>query len=202
MEAIVVDIPEGDRYGEVPCWVRVETAGGPCKKPSVVRVYGLPFCEAHGEEAKSGDLEELYVGAVFALENMEGTFTRAINPKVLNALRAARLELGTIGNDMDTDIEALTTAYPFREDLMDEAFKDFDYAQTGPAPEDWSRRQRLVIHKLMRMAFEEEEEADYLLADLEKHREHVAAQLAYVLEDYERRYGGSGRAAREEAAKG
>jgi hypothetical protein len=38
----------------------------------------------------------------------------------------------------------------------------------------------------MRLAFEEEE-ADYLLEDLEHHREHVAAQLAYVLVDYEKR---------------
>ncbi len=31
------------------------------------------------------------------------------------------------------------------------------------------------------------EEADYLMEDLEKHREHVAAQLAYVLVDSERK---------------
>ena len=37
----------------------------------------------------------------------------------------------------------------------------------------------------MRLAFEEE--ADYLMEDLEKHREHVAAQLAYTLVDSERK---------------
>ena len=53
----------------------------------------------------------------------------------------------------------------------------------APMPEDWCRHQRLVIPKLMRLAFEEE--AHYLLEDLEKQREHVDAQLAYVLANSE-----------------
>ena len=43
----------------------------------------------------------------------------------------------------------------------------------------------MLIHKLMRLAFEED--ADYLMEELEMQREHVAAQLAYVLVDSERK---------------
>jgi hypothetical protein len=67
----VVEIPQGDDWREVPCWVRAEAAGGECKRPSVVRVYGMPFCEEHGAECNAGALEELYSEASFALDQME-----------------------------------------------------------------------------------------------------------------------------------
>ena len=50
----------------------------------------------------------------------------------------------------------------------------------------WCTHQRIVVHRLMRLAFEEE--ADYLMEALEVHREHVAAQLAYTLVDSERKW--------------
>jgi hypothetical protein len=45
--------------------------------------------------------------------------------------------------------------------------------------------QRTVIHKLMRIAYSGG--AQYALENLEYHREHVAAQLAYAMVDSERR---------------
>ncbi len=93
-EALVVDIPEGDEWREVPCWVRAETAGGPCKRmPSVVRVYGLPFCEDHGAEAKAGALEELYNDAAQVLELLDNPHAREHNPEALRIIRAGITEL-------------------------------------------------------------------------------------------------------------
>ena len=72
--------------------------------------------------------------------------------------------------------------------LMDEDYREWDYShytREGPDPEDWSREHRWRLHHLMRLAYEHE--ADYVLEDLERRREHVAANLAYVLAHREQR---------------
>jgi hypothetical protein len=156
----------------------------------VMQVYGLSFCEVHGEEAKAGALEELYYDASVVFERQNNPHAELANPEALRVLEAGHEELvGASVNACHEADAAARRAYPFRRDLMDDDFRDFDYAggeeMAGayPLPEDWCRYQRIVLHKLMRTAFAEE--ATYVLDNLEKHREHVAAQLAYVLHDRE-----------------
>jgi hypothetical protein len=164
---------------------RAEAAGGPCKRPSVVKVYGFPFCEEHGTETKASALDELHADAMFALENMEGTYRTDMNPEALKAIVASRRELGARWPDIGADIEATRAAYPFGEDLMDEDFREWDHDAEPIHPADWCREQRTVIHKLMRITYSGG--AQYALENLEYHREHVAAQLAYAMVDSERR---------------
>jgi hypothetical protein len=191
VETLVLELQGGDRRREAPCWVRAEAAGGPCKRPSVVRVYGFSFCEQHGTECKDGALEEFYNDADLFFEGVEGDNSLSINPEALRLIRAARLELGAKGSDTNSQVDVLRRAYPFRQNLMDDDFRDFDYAGgermggPDPTPPDWCWHQRMVVHKLMRLAVDEG--ADYLLEGLEMQREHVAAQLAYVLVDSERK---------------
>ena len=46
-------------------------------------------------------------------------------------------------------------------------------------------RHRALVHKFMRLAYAEG--ATYIVEDLEAHREHVAAQLSYTIQDHERK---------------
>ena len=72
-----------------------------------------------------------------------------------------------------TDPETLGYAWSIKE------------AYEGGPPEERYRGPRLLIHKLMRLAFEEGE--SYLVDLLERERESTAAQLAYALADAERK---------------
>ena len=191
---LVREIPEGHEWRGIPCWVRERAAAGPCRRPSVVKVYEFALCEEHGAECKAGALEELYIDADVFFERLQGD-PPLTNPLIGRIIQAGWSQLGAQWPDYKAQDEALRRAYPFRRDLMDEDFRNFDYAGgermrgPDPTPPDWCRHQRYVIHKLMRLAFEED--ADYLMEDLEKHREHVSAQLAYVLVDSERKLAGA-----------
>jgi hypothetical protein len=51
-------LPE-ERKGSPVCVVSHPDAGGPCGRPPVGEVWGLPFCEAHGREAELAAREEM-----------------------------------------------------------------------------------------------------------------------------------------------
>src|SRR5215211_2142998 len=82
------DLMEGG--GPLPCFVRDRAAGGRCSRPATMEVYGLAFCEAHGQECKAGALEEFYSDADFSLERIEGGSRSALNPEVARVIEAAR----------------------------------------------------------------------------------------------------------------
>jgi|SRR5215211_4601314 len=182
-----------EKHGPLPCRVRAESAGGRCSRPATMEVYGLAFCEDHGQECKAGALEELYIDADIFLEWAIGDAPSDHNPEVLSILRAGMSGLGAKFPSSRDELEALQQAYPLREDLMDEDFRDFDYAGGETLggmdrhPEEWCRRHRTLIHKLMRLAYAEQ--AEYIVAELEGHREHIAAQLSYAIQDHERKRG-------------
>jgi hypothetical protein len=185
-----------EKHGPMLCWVTLPgTDKERCPEMAVMVVYGKPFCEAHGAEAKSGALEELYYDAALALENMEGVWWRELNPEVLRALRASRSELFEASiKAQELGDSTRRQTYPLRRDLMDEDFRDFDYeggeTLEGPDryPEDWLRHHRMIVHKLMRIAYTERftSVVDYLERE---ERQHIAEQLAYVEADYEERVG-------------
>jgi hypothetical protein len=82
------------------------------------------------------------------------------------------------------DSELLRRAYPFAEELTDPETLAFDYSKPGAGPEDWYRYPRTVIHRLMRLAYQEG--MDYLVESLESFRESTAAQLSYAIQHAER----------------
>jgi hypothetical protein len=154
-----------------------------------MEVYGEPFCEVHGAEAKAGALAKRYDDACQFLERFGARLVPAINPEALRVIRAGVSELPAVSWEAVGDGDAaLRRAYPFRQDLVDEDwqayFEDEDWDQ-GPTPEDWCRRHRMFLHKSMRLAYAEC--ATYIVDGLERLWEHSAVQLSYVLAEAERK---------------
>jgi hypothetical protein len=146
--------------GQVPCFVRHPDAGGKCLNLAVMKVYGLPFCEIHGAEAKAGALEEFYYDAANFLARLDNPHVLEPNPAALHALREAVSGLRKEerrATDGSSDA-ALRKAYPVIPERVDEDALDFDYDDRGQEPRetpvDWNYRSRMLIHKLMRDAHE------------------------------------------------
>ena len=108
--------------GPPPCFVHHPDACGKCLRDAVMKVYGLPFCEIHGAEAKTGALEELYFDAANFLGRLDNIHVLPPNPATLGALRRAVSELQEAeasASGRATD-EALRRAYPLNLEQMDE----------------------------------------------------------------------------------
>ncbi len=160
------------------CFVRHEDAGDPCSEPSVVEVYGLPFCEAHGLQATLGAaLEEQHEVEVFA----ERFRDRGMNSPVEKALRTLAHRGERAVSDQE-HWEALARAYGNAPADVREKIAEWE------ADEDPGRMSVLddlldtlyTLHKLQRIAHEEWQ--TYLVEILERERESVAAQTAVALE--------------------
>jgi len=175
--------------GPLPCVVRHPDAGGQCERPAITEVYGLAFCEVHGAEAKSGALEELYFDAANFLGRLSNLHVTPPNPASVAALRSAVSELQAAESLASGQTEVLRRAYPVIPERVLSDTTAFDYHDPTPheSPPDWHHRTRFVLHKLMRLAYEEGEH--WLVEVLEEYREHEAAQLAAALVDYDERVG-------------
>ncbi|GEM_PF-6150106 len=103
-----------------PCWVGHGDDIEACRRPSTMKVYGLPFCEVHGEEARDGALEEMHQDA----DEFFTRFTTSHVPELPNPVLLAAvsrwdltvpegLEYSSRGTD-----ELLLAAFPFREDRL------------------------------------------------------------------------------------
>ena len=71
-DEIVRRLEEGDEGHGAPCWVGHGGRLEPCKRPSTFRVYGVPLCPEHGEEAALGAFEEMHQDAHNFLERFDG----------------------------------------------------------------------------------------------------------------------------------
>lgn len=177
---------EIEKHGPLPCVVR--DAGGPCGRAATMEVYGLAFCEVHGAECKAGALEELYHDAEQFLDRLDNPHVAPPNPEALRLIRAGVSEMVNMSwQVVRVGDETLVRAYPFVEELADPQTLGFDYSdpERGSTPEDWYREDRMLTHKLMRLAFEGG--ASWIVEELEKIRQSTAAQLAYAVQDYERK---------------
>jgi hypothetical protein len=183
-EREIVRSLEGEELEQsLPCWVGHGEGLDPCKQPSVVRVYGLPFCEVHGEEIRAGAMEEMVQEADEFFRRMDSPeVPEFTNELILRIVRTWGLLLETRERVTDEETEtALLRAYPFRADrvimdLVGEMVEDDrDYAP----PYDSLRDERHEIHGLMRHAYTSG--LLYVVEALEKDRERVASQCAYML---------------------
>jgi hypothetical protein len=179
------ELTEDESAARGGCWVRLPGSRERCPEVAVMEVYGKPYCEVHGAEIKGGALEELYHDAAMFFERLDNPHAPSLNPEVMKAIReaAARFDQAASAAGKLAD-SVLQKAYPYRRDLMDEDFRNFDYERPGPDPEEWCRLHRMTVHKLMRLAYEEG--AEGALEHLEKDRQQTAEQLAYAVADYER----------------
>jgi len=143
-------------------------------------------------QPKTGALEELYFDAANFLGRLDNPHVPQPNPAALRALREAVGELQEAesrASDKGAD-SPLRLAYPLNLEQMDEDTLGFDYDDPGfgESPVDWNFRSRMLTHKLMRIAHEAGS-GRFLVETLEEEREHVSAQLAFALADYDERAG-------------
>jgi hypothetical protein len=175
------EMTEEERAHGLRCVVRHPDAGGECGRGAGMLVYGLAFCEVHGEEARVGALSELYRDAANFLGRLDNDQIPAPNPAALSALRAAVSELDDLASQAEKEEwPALRRAYPTIPERVCSATVHHNYGHPGPTPLDTHLNCRQVLHELMRRAYEEQ--MDWLVETLEVEREQVSAQAAFALE--------------------
>jgi hypothetical protein len=160
----------------------------PCEREARLRVNGIALCSDHGEEAEAGVRAELYQDASDFFERLDAPHVGRIENRAV----AWALQVGAVADlnkrcceADDESREALVRAYPLREDLMDAEARAHDYSQPGPVPEDWFWPHRHLVHRLQRIAHEHG--ATALAEALEPYRQSTAVQLAYAIQDAERK---------------
>ncbi len=182
-DEIVRRLQEGDVEHGAPCWVGHGPDLEPCKRPSTFRVYGIPLCPDHGEEAALGAYEELHQDAHDFLERFDGPHVVALpNPWVRRAVAGWRETVPADERDHGAKTDAaLLAAFPFRADSADpETVGDIADRFFGNGhPVDRWRDERQDIHHLMRVAFARG--MTWAVEMLEQEREHAAAQCAYAV---------------------
>jgi hypothetical protein len=186
---IVRYLQETDVERGFPCWVGQSGELEPCKRPATVRVYGLAFCEEHGEEAAVGALEEMHQDAYEFFERFNNPHVPPLgNPLVRHALdhweRAVpefAAELAATDALEERTEAALLKAYTFRADKvsMVSAAEIARPLRGNEHPYDGWRDERHHIHACMRFAYERG--MTYFVEAMEKTRESTSAQAAYAL---------------------
>ena len=147
----------------LPCFVHHEDAGGRCERAATMRVYGLHFCEVHGQDAKLGAISQ-------AAHEACNFFERFRNPRVEG--------MGSmIDREIDAAVERLMEARPSGTEeaaAMMRAFPDAPEhvrsrvvawerdEEQGDAPYrgtvyDSLQDSLYTVHKVMRTAFEDGE---------------------------------------------
>ncbi|WP_119067714.1 hypothetical protein [Rubrobacter indicoceani] len=185
---IAQEMTEAERGYGLPCCVRHAHAGGQCKRAASMRVYELAFCEVHGEEARIGALSELYDDAATTIERVDNPHAPLENAEaghllssVVEMLNERCIELG------QSEDEALLRAYPVISERVctETQAYDYDVVNEAPYPEDVHMNVRRELHGLMRRAYEKGLIAT--LETLEEDREEASAQVAFALDDRERK---------------
>lgn len=167
---------------EMPkCHVGGHPGVAECRRPAGMEVYGLLMCEAHGEEAALLALEEMAY-------DLEQEFSRPLNDTVreLSPHVAAAFGRGMEvlrSHDHKPADEALLAAWPLvREDVSPSTLGYLENPEgwrSFGTPFDVYMEERMLTHRLMRLAFEAG--ADWLVVVLEREREKAASQAAYAL---------------------
>jgi hypothetical protein len=176
------------------CCVRHEDLGGPCREPFAVEVYGLAFCERHGEEIRTGAAVEEREEVYNFFERFRNPHVRGLSSAVEHALAAA-LER-TYPTPDKAHWEALRRLYPDTTEHVRgmiarwEADENPDYA----GPLDALLLSLNTVHTCIRIAYQDVE--TWLTEALELERESLAAQAAVALEH------AAERQAEREAARG
>ena len=202
-QAIVYVPEEAEALEGMPCFAAVRDVPREehpaCKRPAAMYVYGRSYCEVHGAEVRAGALVEMYHHASEDVQRLYSAqhVGKMDNRATVWALEEAAAVLEARCREAELEEEAaLLAAWPFDESRMDDDLREWEKCGDGSPPEVWLERHRLIIHKHIRLAFEEG--AEYILEGLFSDREQLAEQLAYVLA----LYGGDGHGGRVLAFRG
>ena len=172
----------------IACVVSHPDAGGPCPRPAVGEVWGVPFCGPHGLEAEYSALSEIRQTTGDALDGFAELHVCGWpqNRHVLAAIGTATLP-GARGDALEHE-DLIREAYapdPARTDVDTLAF-DYDGAGPWDGPTDWWGAAVLLAARCVRQA--DELGLSGLRDDYERARERAAVQLLLASDDYERRY--------------
>lgn len=163
---------------ELPCFVRHQDAGGQCQETATMKVYGLNFCERHGEEARLGALMEERQDAEWFFERFRASHVPRLSSEIERGLKVA-LDGCYVG---DRDYQrAIVHAHDAPEDVRERVALWERDEEAGSAPVvDCLLDSLHVLYKLLRIAHAEGE--TWLVEVLEYERQGVAAQAAWALE--------------------
>ncbi len=174
-----------EQCGEPPaCWVGKGLTGTRCERPAVMEVYGLAMCEAHGEEAAAGALEEIAHDLEQELPRLMNPYVRSLSPHLEAALRHGSEVLDGMAGFEERSDARLLAAFPLDRsrtctETLAYAEDPGRYREPVDTPVDVYLSARILVHRLMRLAYEED--ATWLVETLERERESVAEQAAYAL---------------------
>jgi hypothetical protein len=161
----------------VPCHVHHPDAGGPCRRPATMEVYGLRFCEIHGENVRLGALsQEGHRAFVF--------FSRYNNPEVESFGGLIDVELGNavarVRNAMpsgEEETRALLRAFPeATEEVREHVLADSEDEPGFPTFYDSLLDSLYVVHECMEIAYQDGQ--TWLVEMLEGERESLSAHAA------------------------
>lgn len=137
-----------------PCFVRHEDAGGRCGQPATIEVYGLNFCEAHGEEVRLGALLEAYQDAEYYFERSRNPHVPKQSGVVERALERTLARLHEESPSEEAYDRALVAAYPEIPEKTRRRVVNWQQDEM-PGREgvlDTILREMHTLHKLLRIA--------------------------------------------------
>lgn len=166
----------------VPCFVRHEDAGGQCWEPATMNVYGLNFCEVHGEEARLGALVEEKQDAEWFFDRFRSSHVPGLSSQIERGLDLALDKVRPV--EEKDYYRALVRAHDglvpegVRERL---ALWEGDEEAGCASVVDCCLDTLFVLHKLLRIAHEGG--VTWLVEVLEVERQSIAAEAAVALEE-------------------
>lgn len=164
-----------------PCFVRHPDAGGQCWQPATIEVYGLNFCEAHGEEARLGSRLEEQQDAEWFFERFRTSHVPRFSSQIERGLELALDAVRPVEKDY---YRAIVRAH---DGLVPEGVRErvarweLDEGQGYGTILDWCLDSLFVLHKLLRIAHAEQR--TWLVELLEVERQGIAAEAAVALEE-------------------
>jgi len=99
-------------FPDAPCFVHHPDAGGQCERTATMRVYGLHFCEEHGEDAKLGAISQAVHEAFTFFSRFRNPEAEGVSPLIDTELGEAAARLRRNGPSGDEEAHALLSAYP------------------------------------------------------------------------------------------
>lgn len=164
----------------LPCFVHHEAAGGRCGRWATMQVYGLCFCEAHGEDAKLGVASWERHEAWTFFERFRNESVPSIGGRIGVEIAALTSRLLSEPPSGSEEQAALLRAYPEATDETRRHVDADDEDEPGVPPlYDSCQDDIYMLHRLMRIAYEEG--ATWLVEKLELERESISALAAEAL---------------------
>lgn len=170
----------------LPCFVRHENAGGQCGRWATMEVYGLHFCEAHGEDVRLGvESQEAHEAWMF-FERFRQPHVESLGGRIDAEIEAALKRITDNRPSGDDEANALLRAYPVATERVKQHVTSDEEDEPGyPTFYDSCQDSIYTLHRVMRIAGQDG--ATWLVEMLEMEREEVSALAAEALRRQQQR---------------